>query len=315
MNVDPYSLAGEIKRRAGDAGFALCGIAPAESSQYREFFRRWLDDGRQGTMEYLAKRFEERTDPRVYFPGTRSIICVAMNYYTELQPAREGEGRVARYALGNDYHDYIKDRLFALADWVRTQVPEAQTRVGVDTAPVMEKELAARAGIGWMGKNTLVINPSIGSYVLLGEILTTLELPADDPIADRCGSCTRCIDACPTGALDHPYQLDATKCISYLTIEHRGEISAELQSKTGDWLFGCDICQDVCPWNRKVEGNDDVEIRPRFATGGISLSDVLQWKAADYQTTLRKSAMKRVKLPVLQRNARMAADNLATKLV
>jgi epoxyqueuosine reductase len=315
MNVDPYSLAGEIKRRAGDAGFALCGIAPAESSQYREFFRRWLDDGRQGTMEYLAKRFEERTDPRVYFPGTRSIICVAMNYYTELQPAREGEGRVARYALGNDYHDYIKDRLFALAAWVRTQVPEAQTRVGVDTAPVMEKELAARAGIGWMGKNTLVINPSIGSYVLLGEILTTLELPADDPIADRCGSCTRCIDACPTGALDHPYQLDATKCISYLTIEHRGEISAELQSKTGDWLFGCDICQDVCPWNRKVEGNDDVEIRPRFATGGISLSDVLQWKAADYQTTLRKSAMKRVKLPVLQRNARMAADNLATKLV
>jgi epoxyqueuosine reductase len=315
MNVDPYSLAGEIKRRAGDAGFALCGIAPAESSQYREFFRRWLDDGRQGTMEYLAKRFEERTDPRVYFPGTRSIICVAMNYDTELQPAREGEGRVARYALGNDYHDYIKDRLFALADWVRTQVPEAQTRVGVDTAPVMEKELAARAGIGWMGKNTLVINPSIGSYVLLGEILTTLELPADDPIADRCGSCTRCIDACPTGALDHPYQLDATKCISYLTIEHRGEISAELQSKTGDWLFGCDICQDVCPWNRKVEGNDDVEIRPRFATGGISLSDVLQWKAADYQTTLRKSAMKRVKLPVLQRNARMAADNLATKLV
>jgi epoxyqueuosine reductase len=315
MNVDPYSLAGEIKRRAGDAGFALCGIAPAESSQYREFFRRWLDDGRQGTMEYLAKRFEERTDPRVYFPGTRSIICVAMNYYTELQPAREGEGRVARYALGNDYHDYIKDRLFALADWVRTQVPEAQTRVGVDTAPVMEKELAARAGIGWMGKNTLVINPSIGSYVLLGEILTTLELPADDPIADRCGSCTRCIDACPTGALDHPYQLDATKCISYLTIEHRGEISAELQSKTGDWLFGCDICQDVCPWNRKVEGNDDVEIRPRFATGGISLSDVLQWKAADYQTTLGKSAMKRVKLPVLQRNARMAADNLATKLV
>jgi epoxyqueuosine reductase len=313
MSIDPYTFAGDIKRRAVDAGFALCGIASADSSKYRDFFRHWLDDGRHGTMDYLAKRFDERTDPRTYFPAARSVICVAFNYYTKLDPPRDGDGRVARYALGNDYHDFIKDRLFALADWIRTQAPEAQTRIAVDTAPVMEKELAARAGIGWLAKNTLVINPDIGSWLLLGEIFTSLELPFDDPVSDRCGSCTRCIDACPTGALDTPYQLDATKCISYLTIEHRGDIAPDLANQTGDWLFGCDICQDVCPWNRKAEPSNDSDVQPRFPTGGIRLSDVLQWQPADYQQTLRKSAVKRVKLPVLQRNARVALRNLPAK--
>ena len=171
-------------------------------------------------------------------------------------------GKIARYALGDDYHQHLKPRLFKLADLIRQAAPDVQTRVAVDTAPVMEKELAARAGIGWIGKHTCVINESIGSWLLLGEVITTLELPADDPTLDRCGTCTRCIDACPTGAITAPYQLDTRRCVSYLTIEHRGEIAAELQSKLGEWIFGCDICQEVCPWNRKAKVSSETAFKP-----------------------------------------------------
>ena len=170
-----------------------------------------------------------------------------MNYHVPLQPPPPGQGKIARYALGDDYHDQIKTRLHKLADFIRERAPEAQTRCGVDTAPIMEKELAARAGIGWIGKNTCVINEQIGSWLFLGEVITTLDLPADEPATDRCGSCTRCIDACPTAAITAPYQLDARRCISYLTIEHRGDIDSDLKSQISDWLYGCDICQDVCP--------------------------------------------------------------------
>ena len=201
----------------------------------------------------------------------------------------------------------IKSRLYKLADWLREFVPGAQTKVAVDTAPVMEKELAVRAGIGWMGKNTCVINPQIGSWLLLGEVITTIDLPADEPVADHCGSCTRCIDACPTSAITAPYQLDARKCISYLTIEHRGEIEPGLKSQIGEWLYGCDICQDVCPFNARAPVAQMTELGPRFPTGTLDVREVLRWNASEYQTVLRGSAMKRVKLPVLQRNARIVA--------
>jgi epoxyqueuosine reductase len=173
-------------------------------------------------MRYLHGRFDERTDPSVYVPGARSVVCVAINYHVPLEPVPEGEqarhGRIARYALGDDYHELMKSRLHALADWIRGQYPEARTRAAVDTAPVMEKELAARAGVGWVGKNTCLIHPEAGSWLLLGEVITTLPLAPDAPATDHCGSCTRCIDACPTGAITAPYQLDALRCISYLTI-------------------------------------------------------------------------------------------------
>ncbi len=205
-------------------------------------------------MAYLDKRFDDRASTPPRTSPVQSVICVAMNYYAELGPTPVDEpgkhGKIAQYALGEDYHELIKERLHALADWLRG-TSNCRTLCGVDTVPVMEKELAARAGIGWIGKNTCLINSGIGSWLLLGEILTTLSLPADAPATDHCGSCTRCIDACPTRAIVEPYHLDARRCISYLTIEHRGEIPPDLHAPIGDWLYGCDICQDVCPHNRR----------------------------------------------------------------
>ena len=212
--------------------------------------------------------------------------------------------------MGDDYHEVIKSRLHALADWMRQAVPSAQTRACVDTAPLMEKELAARAGVGWVGKNTCLINPRVGSWLLLGEILTTIPLPPDAPATDHCGTCTRCLDACPTGAIVAPYRLDARRCISYLTIEHRGEIEPELAGRMGDWLYGCDVCQDVCPHNRSAPSTQDPALRPRFPTGSLDVNEVLQWTEEEYRTRLRKSAMKRVKLPVLRRNAGIVSRNL-----
>ncbi len=312
--INTHQLASEVKQRARQLGFDLVGIADASPSKYRDFYRQWLDDGRAGTMEYLHKRFDERTDPAMYLPGARSVICVAVNYLAPLDAIPSDGGKVARYALGDDYHEVLKPKLHQLADWLRARVPEAQSKCAVDTAPVMEKELAARAGIGWIGKNTCVLNEHVGSWLLLGEILTTVALPPDNPGIDRCGTCTRCIDACPTGAITEPYQLDARKCISYLTIEHRAEIAPDLAERMDDWLYGCDICQDVCPWNQKAPLGEMVEFQPRFATGTLNVQEVLGWQNEQYREQLRGSAMKRVKLPVLQRNARIVAENSARRI-
>ena len=311
LQLDAYALCSQIKDRARRLGFDLVGIADARASARRDYFRKWLDEGHAGEMRYLSNRFDERADAKAYLPGAQSIICVALNYFVPLDPpAEEGcPGRVARYALGDDYHDLMKARLHALSDWIRELAPQAQTRTCVDTAPVMEKDLAARAGIGWLGKNSCLINPKIGSWLLLGEILTTLELPHDDAATDHCGTCTRCIEACPTGAITAPYQLDARKCISYLTIEHRGPIDSVLQSQIGNWLYGCDICQDVCPHNSKAPATTDPRLQPRFPGGTFDAREVTEWSEEQYRATLRGSAMKRVKLPMLKRNAAIVLDN------
>jgi epoxyqueuosine reductase len=370
MPFEPHQFVAEIKQFAREIGFDLVGVASAEASSYREYFRQWLDDGKSGSMAYLANRFAERVDPRVYVPGAASVICVGMNYQARLEESVESSGkpgraaresvsplpvnrpsaltlrleegrvrdgvsgsakpppqpspelpvegvegapaprgRIARYALGDDYHEVIKARLWKLADWIRQRVPEAMTRACVDTAPVMEKELAVRAGIGWMGKNTCVIHPQIGSWLLLGEVITTLALPADDPQFDRCGTCRRCIDACPTQAITEPYQLDARRCISYLTIEQREAITPDLAVRLDDWLYGCDICQEVCPWNNKAPFTSEPAFAPRFADGQLNLAAVMNWTSEDYSRTLKGSAMKRVKLPILQRNARLILEN------
>jgi epoxyqueuosine reductase len=310
-----HQLAAEIRSQARTLGFDLVGIAPADPSRYRDYLRHWLDDGQAGTMAYLAGRFDERTAPAVYLPGAASVLCVAINYHVSLQEVPESDrphhGKVARYALGQDYHERIKSRLHTLANWVRARAPEAQTRVAVDTAPVMEKELAARAGVGWIGKNSCLIHERIGSWLLLGEILTTLPLPPDDPAIDRCGTCRRCIDACPTSAITAPYQLDARRCISYLTIEHRDEIPDQFHRAIGPWLYGCDICQEVCPWNHCAPDAADPALQPRFPTGGLDLRQVLSWRDDDYRFALRHSAIKRLKLPLLQRNAAIVQRNLA----
>jgi epoxyqueuosine reductase len=313
MTSNPHQLAAEIKQFARQIGFDLVGIASAEPSHYRDYLRQWLDDGKAGTMDYLKTRFAERVDPRQYVPSAASVICVAMNYHVPLEAESaavdEPRGHIARYALGDDYHEVIKQRLWQLSDWLRQRVDGVITRACVDTAPVMEKELASRAGLGWMGKNTCIINPQIGSWILLGEIITNIELPVDEPQLDRCGTCRRCLDACPTQAITEPYKLDARRCISYLTIEQRQEIAEEFRPSLGSWLYGCDICQEVCPWNHKAPFTDEPAFAPRFADGQIDLQTLLGWKADDYTRTLKGSAMKRVKLQVLQRNAQTILEN------
>ncbi len=315
MRTDLPQLVAGLKAHALDIGFDLVGIAPANASTRADYLRDWLASGQAGEMEYLNRRFDERVNPAVYLPGARSVICLAANYHTGAAappPTDRSIARIARYALGDDYHDWLKHRLFQLADWIRDRAPDAITRCAVDTAPVMEKELAAHAGIGWIGKNTCVINPRIGSWILLGEILTTLELPPDAPAVDRCGTCRRCLDACPTGAITAPYQLDARRCISYLTIEHRSKLSESQGLLIDDWLFGCDICQEVCPWNDRALPSLDPHVRPRFPHAGIPVRDILDSTDEQLRPRLRGSPIRRVKLPVLHRNAAIIAVNQAT---
>jgi epoxyqueuosine reductase len=227
---------------------------------------------------------------------------------------RAPRGRVAMYAWGDDYHDVVKAKLLTLVDRMRTELDEPfEARVCVDTVPVVERELAAAAGIGWIGKNTIVLEHTLGSYFFLGELVTTLELAPDTPIADHCGTCTACLEACPTNAFPAPYEMDASRCISYLTIEHRGDIPESLQPDMENWIFGCDICQQVCPYNRDApEGRE-----PRFAIREPGpqplLDDVLRWSIDDYRKHLRGSAMKRAKFDMLQRNARLARANAERK--
>jgi epoxyqueuosine reductase len=259
-------------------------------------------------MHYLHERFETRTDPAKLLPGAQSVICVAMNYHVPLgEPMGVAHpAKVARYALGVDYHVHIKDRLYALADHVRRLAPEAQTKCGIDTAAILERELAARAGVGWIGKNTVVINERIGSWLFLGEVLTTLSLPLDEPAKDRCGTCRRCIDACPTQAIVEPRMLDATRCISYLTIEHRGPIDEELAGKMNGWIVGCDICQDVCPWNGRAPVATLEELQPRHPAGVIDAAPIGSWSQEEYWAATRRSATRRVKLEQFKRNAAIA---------
>jgi epoxyqueuosine reductase len=247
-------LAAEIKGFARDTlGFDLVGITTAEPLAGAEQLARWVAEGAHGDMGYMAETAHLRGDPGSMLPGARSVVCVAMSYHTEPEPpelvARRGRVIVARYARRKDYHKVIKARLVRLGRFVAERAPGAQWRAACDTAPVLEKELAQRAGLGWIGKNTCLINRTLGSELLLGELLTTVELPADTPEEDHCGTCTACLTACPTRALSGPKRLDARLCISFLTIENRGPMPPALLPALGGHLFGCDICQAVCPWN------------------------------------------------------------------
>ena len=308
VTIAAVSAVDRIKTKARELGFDLCGIARAGPSVHRQHLLDWLATGHAGEMHYLRERFAERADPSLYLPGVKSVVCVALNYHVPVAPPPPGHGRIARYAQGDDYHERLKKMLYDLADWLREAFPGTDTRCGTDSVPVMERELAARAGIGWIGKHTGVLHPDVGSWLLLGEMLTTLDLPADTPMADHCGTCTRCIDACPTQALT-PYRLDARRCISYLTIEYAGDIEPELQSKMGDWLYGCDVCQDVCPHNRRPPTATLLWLQPRTPTNSVAVDDVANWTTDDYHRFTRRSAMRRVKLPQFKRNAAIVQAN------
>jgi len=313
--VAEVDLKGLITKLAHAQGFDLCGFAPAAPVERADYYRHWLASGRAGGMDYLHRHVTQRLDARELLPGARTVIVCGLNYHQEDPGAGSADnaarGRVALYAWGDDYHRVLKGKLFALADALRARAGEpCETKVCVDTAPLLEREYAMQAGLGWIGKNTLVLNPRMGSYFFLGEIVTTLALPADPPAVDHCGSCRRCLDACPTDAFPAPYEMDAARCISYLTIECRdAELPAELQPHMGDWVFGCDVCQQVCPFNQAAPPTREPRLAVRPPGPAPKLTDLLNWTDEDYREVLRGSAIKRAKPDMLRRNARIAATN------
>ena len=299
-----------IKEEARSLGFDPVGIVPAgildaEGTRLRE----WLGLSRHGAMDYLARHAEMRIDPERLMPGVRSIVCVALNYYRPEQHSDDPEiGKISRYAWGDDYHDVMRDKLTALLGRVRQQCPGVEGRICVDSAPIMDKAWAVRAGIGWLGKHTNVITRRYGSWVFLGELLLSIELDYDSFIEpDRCGTCTACLDACPTGAIVAPYQLDSTRCISYGTIELRDEnLPPPIAENLQNWVFGCDICQDVCPWSRFANPTREERFAPREGVTAPRLEQLANLTREEFSVRFRKSAIKRTKLAGLQRNARAA---------
>jgi epoxyqueuosine reductase len=305
MTLAATTLTESVKALALELGFDLVAIGPANPPEHGPDFRRWIEAGHAGTMGYLERRLEERLDPRRVLPGVRSVVCVALNYH-QGEPDDPSWKPVARYAWGRDYHDVIGPRLERLATHL-AEAGGARSRGYVDTGPVLERDLAARAGLGWIGKNTMLLHPRLGSWFFIGVLLTTADLVHDAPLHDRCGSCRACLDACPTGAFVAPYVLDARRCISYLTIEHRGEIDPALHRGMAGWQFGCDVCQEVCPWNRKAPVTREADLHPRGAYPGAEVLSRLD------DETIRKrfqgTALLRAKASGLRRNAVIYREN------
>jgi epoxyqueuosine reductase len=303
-----------IKTRARELGFDLCGIAPADAFPELAFFREWIDRGYAGTMGYLPRSAERRSDVRKVVPSARSVIVTGAlyncghPYSIERDDATRGE--VARYAWSRDYHDVIGGRLDALLGWMIERHPDRfEARAYVDTGPVQDRVYAQYAGLGWIGKNTCVINPELGSWLLLGAIICSLPLAPDSPSLDQCGSCTLCLEACPTGAFAAPYELDATKCVSYLTIEYRGSIPEAQRAAMGNHLFGCDVCQEVCPWNASPVDVADPSWASRQDLNLRSLIDL--WRRTDEElaTFIGDTAMSRAGVKGLRRNLAVALGN------
>jgi epoxyqueuosine reductase len=297
-----------IKQRALAEGFDKVGIVRADAlTEERSRLEEWLRRGYHGEMSWMARDPEERTDPRRLFPSTRSVIVVALNYFTQHRHDDDpATGKISRYAWGDDYHLVVGEKLKSLLAWIKEQWPEADGKTCVDIQPMMDKAWAARAGLGWIGKHTNLITREYGSWVFVGELLLNLELEFDALAEeDHCGSCTLCLEACPTGAIAEPYVVDSNKCISYATIELRGpELPAEVAGKMEGWLYGCDICQDVCPWNRFEQPTEEARFEPHPGNVSPDLSEILELKPDTYAERFRGSAIKRAKLRGLQRNAR-----------
>jgi epoxyqueuosine reductase len=300
-----------LKQQAHALGFELVGIAPATEADGFDRLRDWLARGFAGTMDYLDRHGEARRHPASILPEVRSIIMVGMNYRpADTEEKRTGQGRISCYARGRDYHEVLRERLRRLLDWLRQERPDCRGRGVVDTAPLLERDFARRAGLGWFGKNTMLINKRLGSYFFLGALLTNLELACDAPhTASHCGSCTACLEACPTQAFVAPGVLDARRCISYLTIEHRGNVPEDLRRNLGDWLFGCDVCQEVCPWNRKAPPGTEPALQGRPELMQLDLIEVLSMSEETFRQRFRGTALLRTKRTGLLRNAALVLGN------
>ncbi|MFN2454825.1 MAG: tRNA epoxyqueuosine(34) reductase QueG [Pyrinomonadaceae bacterium] len=304
----PALLSRKIKQSARELGFDKVGIVCAEPlTKERARLEEWLQRGFQGEMQWMAREPEKRTDPRLLFPAARSVIVVALNYYTPHKHSNDpARGKVSRYAWGDDYHDVVGEKLRALLAWIKEEWPHAEGKPCVDIQPMMDKAWAARAGLGWIGKHSNLITREYGSWVFLGELLLNLELEYDaEKIEDHCGTCTLCLEACPTGAITEPRIVDSNRCISYATIELREpDLPANVASHLDGWLYGCDICQDVCPWNRFEQPTHETRFEPRADSVSLNLLKLLELSPEAYAARFRKSPIKRAKLSGLQRNAR-----------
>lgn len=301
----------KVKSKALQLGLTKVGIAKAEAlTEEAQQLYTWLGRGYHASMEWMARNIEKRTDPRLIVPGAKSVISVALNYYTPVEHVNEPTiGKISRYAWGDDYHDILGEKLKILWEWLQNEFPGVEGRYYIDTGPVMDKVWAQRAGIGWIAKNSNVITQDVGSWVFLGEVITTLELDYDEPATDHCGTCTLCIDACPTEAIVEPYVIDSNKCLSYLTIEHRTEIEGSVRESFENWIYGCDVCQDVCPWNHKfaVETHEQ-GFHPRPWNISPPLGEWVEMTQEEFREKFKRSPIKRTKLAGLKRNIKVALD-------
>lgn len=304
---DAYSTF--IKKEAKDLGFISCGIAKAgflEEEAPR--LEQWLHQGRQGEMHYMENHFDKRLDPTKLVPGAKSVISLLLNYHTTEKQSDPSAPKISTYAFGQDYHKVIKDKLYQLLQRIHNHIGEVDGRVFVDSAPVMDKAWAAQAGLGWVGKNTNLIAKQVGSFFFIAEMILDLELTYDLPVADHCGSCTACLDACPTQALTAPYQIDGSKCISYATIELKNAIPDHFKGKMDGWIFGCDVCQTVCPWNRFSTPHNEAAFTPKKELLELKKQDWEELTEETFKRVFQKSAVKRTKYNGLTRNIRFLKE-------
>lgn len=298
-----------IKAEAQRLGFLACGISEAgflEEEAPR--LERWLKAGMHGEMGYMENHFDKRLDPRKLVPGAKSVVSLLYNYYPGTQQ-KEDTYQVSKYAYGEDYHRVVKDKLRALMAFIEDEIGEVGGRVFVDSAPVLDKAWAAKSGLGWIGKNSNLLNKKTGSFFFVAELIIDLELVPDGPVTDHCGSCTACIDACPTQAIVQPYVVDGSRCISYLTIELKNEIPGTFRGAYEDWIFGCDICQDVCPWNRFSKPHQEPRFEPDPAMLDFTRRDWEELTEAVFSRVFSKSAVKRTKYSGLNRNIRFLSKD------
>jgi epoxyqueuosine reductase len=311
--ADPAALAAALRGEAESLGFSRVGITSLVEPPHHDAFRGWLARGLAGPMQGWLERHEPlRRSAVALLDGATTVVMLATDHATlpDTNAPPPGRGRVARYAWGDDYHDLLRDRVNGLSAWLESRVPGCRTRGVVDSAPISERDLAQAAGLGWIGKNAMLIDPRAGSWFLLTSFLTDVPLPADVPLeVDHCGTCTACLDACPTDAFAEPGVVDASRCISGLTVESHAAVPADLRGRMGDWIFGCDVCQEVCPWNRHAPGSREPTLQPRGGEATLSLADLLGLDERAFRTRFKGSAIKRAKRTGLLRSAAIALGN------